>query len=367
MAEVELLGLDEIDDIDDLAEQATFDPEDIPPEAYSPFPDDYVIGICSLRGTGKSALLAYYCLNGLDEGEKIYTNLPLYPERAGIKNVPNPLELDKLLAFDPELNKAVIAIEELHTWYQKKRPMSTVSIMADEWLRQIRKNVLRVIFTDQSISLPRDVERDVDMFIGGIDLRWTEYGREHNVPRGTQFLYQYTDWSSRLSGRRYNQWQTILKFGNRLWRLFDSYKAQDPFQAFKKYKIVGGEIIYDMDKKKIYKQGELEAEIDEETLERRFMLLQSFWRSFEVDLYGVAIDSGAVINDLPNRLELSVEKLKQGISQLRGNKRQAAERQFNNLKLLTTGKEMAQYQRGRKVIELVKPFMIEPRGEADYE
>lgn len=365
---IDLLEHNELEDIEDIFEQVSYDSDEIPAEAYSDFPDDYVIAICSLRGTGKSALLAYYSLMGLSNGEHVFTNLPLFPERAGIENAPNPLILDQLLSFDEALYKAFIAIEELHTWYQKKRPMSTTSIMADEWLRQIRKNVLRVGFTDQSVSLPRDVERDVDLYIQGLDMRWTDYGRENNIPKGTMFLYQATDYSARFTGHRFKQWQFTLTFANRLWNKFDSYKIYDPFQAFRKYKIIGGEMEYDIDARRMYQAGERDAQINEAALKRNMLLLEAFWRSFNVDLLDVASDSKAILDDKPNRIALSVEKLRTAISQLQGNKRKAAQRQYNELRMLATGGEMARFASGRKVIELAKPVMIEvPDNEQDQD
>ena len=359
MAELAELDVEEIEELEDLVEQVSYDSDEIPPEAYNDFPDDYVIAICSLRGTGKSALLAYYLLNGLAAGEHIFTNLPLFPERAGIYQTPNPLLLDQLLSFDPALDKAVIGIEELHTWIQKKRPMATSAIMADEFLRQLRKRVIRVIFTDQSTNLPRDIERDVDLFIQGTDMRWTDYGRENNIPKGTTFLYQATDFSARFTGQRLRQWKFSLTLANRLWDKFDSFKIYDPFQAFRKYKIIGGGMEYDIDSGKMYGAGEREAQISEEVLQRRFLLLTKFWRSFEVNLLEIAVKSNAIVEDYPNMLALSVEKLRTAVSQLRGNKRRAAEREYNDLRLLANGGEMAIYRSGRKVIELAKPIMIE--------
>ena len=76
--------LDEIEDVEDLLDDISYDSDEIPESAYNDFPDDYVIGICSLRGTGKSALLAYHELTGLQNKEHIFTNLPLFPEKADI-------------------------------------------------------------------------------------------------------------------------------------------------------------------------------------------------------------------------------------------------------------------------------------------
>lgn len=351
--------LEEIEDVEDLLDDISYDSDEIPESAYNDFPDDYVIGICSLRGTGKSALLAYHELTGLQNKEHIFTNLPLFPEKADIYQTPNPLILDQLLSFDPVLDKAVLGIEELHTWIQKKRPMATSAIMADEFLRQIRKRVIRVIFTDQSISLPRDVERDIDLYVQGLDMRWTDYGRENNIPKGTIFLYQVTDMSTRFTGHRFKQWQFTLSFANRLWDKFDSYKIYDPFEAFKKYKIVGGERTFDIDERKFYKAGEREAFIDEAALQRRFLLLQNVWRSFNMDLLDVAGDCNAILSDTEREIELSVQKLRTAISQLRGKKREAAEQTYNGLRLLASGNEMAQYRSGKKVIALRKPIILE--------
>lgn len=351
--------LDEYEDVEDVLEDIAYDSDEIPAEAYNDFPDDYVIGICSPRGTGKSALLAYYSLNGLAKKEHVFTNLPLFPDRAAIYQTPDPLILDQLLSFDPVLDKAVLGIEELHTWIQKKRPMATSAIMADEFLRQIRKRVIRVLFTDQSLRLPRDVERDVDMYIQGLDMRWTDYGRENNIPKGTMFLYQATDMSTRFTGHYLKRWQFTLTFANRLWQLFDSYKIYDPFQAFKKYKIVGGEVEFDINERKFYGAGERDAYIDESILKRRFLLLATFWRSFESDLKDVAGDCRGILKDDDNEIELSVEKLRTAISQLRGKKRQAAESCYKGLRLLASGGEMAQWRSGKRVIALRKPVLAE--------
>ena len=153
------------------------------------FPEEYVVGITGHRGSGKSLLLARYLLTALRAGFKVFTSLILYPEKFGITNKPLPIDLELLVSFSQELQDAVVGIEELDTWVEKKRTMSTSSILVEKWLRQMRKRGLKVIFTNQSPYLPWGIMEQLDMLIRSHDFYYSPWGIENNIVKGTSFYY----------------------------------------------------------------------------------------------------------------------------------------------------------------------------------
>ena len=142
---------EEYEDTDEVLEAAVEDAEDVSDEYKSHFPPEYVVGILGHRGGGKTALMAYFLLNCLAAGEEVFTNLNLYPDKVGIKKQPHPLDQDSLLQFDKSIEKAVLGIEEVGMWYERRRGMSTTTIIQDKWLQLvIRKMGIRAFYTNQS-------------------------------------------------------------------------------------------------------------------------------------------------------------------------------------------------------------------------
>ena len=146
---------DELADETDLLDIAEQDADEVDEELRQWFPTEYVVAIVGHRGGGKSVLLARYLLNGLIRGYPVFTNLELYPEKLGIDKPQQSLELDNLLSFDPNLSNAIIGIEELGTWIERMRTISTTNILVSKFFQLfIRKKGLRIFFTNQSPYLP---------------------------------------------------------------------------------------------------------------------------------------------------------------------------------------------------------------------
>jgi len=180
VATIEHNGHDELADAEDFLETAP-DDKGLPEELKNWFPREYVELNLGHRGGGKSVRGARKGLLALKAGLNLFTNYELYPEKVGIKNEPKPLDLEFLLRFDTALNESVILIGEVDTWVERKRAMSTSSILVDKFLRQLRKRGLRVIMDTQSPSLPTVILQQVDLLVWCHDFFYTDWGREREI------------------------------------------------------------------------------------------------------------------------------------------------------------------------------------------
>jgi len=131
--------------IDDVAQ----DYGDLEPDSDIWMPSEYVIFYTGPRGSSKTIQLARHALLGLAQGLKVFTNLELYPEKAGITTQPKPVNLEFLLSFDDELEDAVIMISEIDTWFDRMRETSTGNRLGGKFLQQLRKKGLRIGFDTQ--------------------------------------------------------------------------------------------------------------------------------------------------------------------------------------------------------------------------
>lgn len=174
--------LEEYEDEEEILEAAVDDADEVSDEYRNPFPPEYVVGNLGHRGGGKSALLAYFGFNCLAAGDTVFTNLEMHPELLGINNKPLPLDQDNLLKFDPALHKAVLLIDEVGTWFERKRAMSTTSIIQEKFLELvIRKQGLRIFYTNQSSKLPGPLVEQTDIVFQGYDVFFCDWAREANV------------------------------------------------------------------------------------------------------------------------------------------------------------------------------------------
>jgi len=343
-------------DEEDLLDAALEDRDEIPLEYRDWTLKEWVIAITGHRGSGKSLLMAFFLKNGLIQGKSIFTNLTMYPDKIGTDNTPRPIELQQLLSFDFTLNEAVVGIEELPTWLERKRAMATSNILVDKWLQQLRKRGLRVAFTQQSPYVPGGVLEQIDAIIYSHDVFFTPWGREAGVAKGTTFFYYVTDRSGAFTGQPGNTWGMALRQAHRLWKIYDTYQTQDPMQWARKAKIVGGEYIMDLDEGESYLASEARAHDEQKVLKEYNLLLTNYWRQWEPGFLKFARENGAITEDQPKKLVMSVSKLRTAITKLTGKSKKQFTNDYNELRALATSSPVARFTEAHRIIELAKPL-----------
>jgi len=255
--ELEVLGdeaMPEYDSGEDIIDAVMPDYRGMP-GVLDYFPHEYIVYYTGPRGSSKTLQLARHSLKGLANGEKVFTNIELYPEKLGIDNKANPVGLEFLLTFDESLTDAIIVISEIDTWFDRMRETSTGNRLGGKFLQQLRKKGLRIFFDTQDY-LPGVLMRQVDKLVYCSDFCFTEWGRERNLPKGTTFYYDCYDYSGIFTGWRGYHWQEALYHAERVWPLFNTYQIYDPLQFARKIKVVGGDMEYDQDTKQLYPAGE---------------------------------------------------------------------------------------------------------------
>lgn len=319
------------------------------------FPDDYVEGIFGVRGSGKSMIMARKLLLGLAAGNSVFTNLTLHPELCGIKGEALPLILEQMVSFDPILNKGVMGIEEIGTWIRRERAMATSTQLLEQFLTQLRKRGLRILFTNQSTRLPQDLWDQVDLVTYAKDMYFTPYGQEWGLRKGTKFIYCHIDKSGLFLGRR-GHWFTGLENGQNLWNKYDSYQVQDPLQAFRRVRVTGGDMILDADDGQVYGGNDAALLSEEKRLRRYDTVITRVWRQWSGTLLTRAMVEGAVLDETPDKVRLSVDKIHKMILGLKGKERQRATEAWRDLRILAGGGKLAQWKQGQASIELLKPI-----------
>jgi hypothetical protein len=349
--------MEEYEDEEEILEAASEDADEVSDEYRNPFPPEYVVGQLGHRGGGKSALLAYFGFNCLAAGDTVFTNLEMHPEKLGITNKPFPLDQDHLLKFDPALQKAVLLIDEVGTWFDRMRAMSTTSILQGKFLELlIRKQNLRLFYTNQSSKLPGPLVEQTDIIFYGYDVFFCDWAREANLAKGTTFLYQVRDMTG-IFGQIGRTWRVSLRRANRLWDAFNSYKVADPYAWARKTIIKGGEQVIDVDTGESYSASEEGVRAWQKDVSAFSIALTKIINSYEsIGLMDLARKHKAV-EDLPDRLVFSVDRLRKALVNVRGQKRQDGERAYDELRLLASQGQLARYGQGQEYIELAKPIV----------
>ena len=318
------------------------------------FPKEYVELVLGHRGGGKSVRVARKLILALKHGYNVYTNYELYPEKIGIDNQPRSLDLEHLLRFDTDLNNSVIGIGEVDTWVERKRAMSTSSIMVDKFLHQLRKRGLRVLLDTQSPSLPSAIINQVDLIAWSHDSFYTDWGIEHQIRKGTSFYYKEEDHSGIFTGHPGRMWRTALGNADRIWPLYNTYQIFDPWQWARKVEIVGEKMVFNMDDQKMYTSGERNLEIEQREIKQFNTLLKAEYRAWGNEFIHLSQQNKAVLEELPNRWRVSLDKIQKIISRLTGKKRKEAERLVDKLQNLSENSNgyLARIDRGQGIIEM---------------
>jgi hypothetical protein len=346
----------EYDDLEDLLDAVAPDyaSSDLVTQDY--FPEEYVVYYTGPRGSSKTIQLARHALKGLANGEKVFTNVELYPDKAGIKNQANPVGLEFLLSFDESLTDAIIVISEIDTWFDRMRETSTGNRLGGKFLQQLRKKGLR-IFLDTQDYLPGVLMRQVDKLVYCHDFFFTQWGRDRSLPKGTTFYYDCYDYSGIFTGWRGYHWREALYHAERIWPLFNSYQIYDPLQFARKIKVVGGEMEYDMSSKELSSPGERRLKLQESQIREYSLILTKILREWESTKFMKGLlEHHAIIDDLPDRLTISTDAVKKYLSGLGGKARRIAEEQYNELRVHASAGHIAAFGPEQKFIELAKPI-----------
>lgn len=342
--------------------EATPDDEGLPDSLRHWFPDEYVELDIGHRGGGKSARVARKLLLALKHGLTVFTNYELYPEKIGVDNKPHPLDLQFLLSFDTSLNRSVIGIGEVDTWFERKRAMTTTAILVEKFFNQLRKRGLRVIMDTQSPSLPSIILSKVDLLVNCHDFFYTDWGRDHELMKGTTFFYWEVDHSGLFTGYPGRGWGTLMGNANRLWPLYNTYQIFDPWAWARKVEIVGDKMVYDMDDHKMYTSGEHNLAMEQREIIQFNTLLKAQYRAWGDHLIDFAHKAGAVLEEEPNRWRLSLGQIQKAMASLGGKPRKAVEKWLNQVQKLdqSTHGYLAQIDRGQEQIYLSKPIQESP-------
>lgn len=357
IATIEGNGHEELADAEDFLEQAP-DDKGLPEELKHWFPEEYVELDLGHRGGGKSTRVARKLLLALKAGLNVFTNYELHPEKIGIDNQPKPLDLKFLLSFNTALNKSVIGIGEVDTWVERKRAMSTSSILVEKFLRQLRKRGLRVLMDTQSPSLPTVILNQVDLVVSCHDFFYTDWGREHELYKGTTFFFQEEDYSGIFTGHPGRRWGSMLANANRLWPLYNTYQIFDPWQWARKVEMVGEKMVFDMDEGRMYTSGERNLEMEQREIKQFNTLLQAEYRAWGNDFVGFAAENGALMEGPPNKYVVSIDRMQKAMAGMPARKQKAMGKLVNRLEKLAQNSNgyLAKIDRGQNVIELSRPL-----------
>ena len=356
-------AIEEYEDEEAILDDAAASGDEVDDQYRNPFPPDYVVGQLGHRGAGKSALLAYFLFNCLAAGDLVFTNLELHPEKLGITNKPLPLDQDHLLKFDPRLERAVLGIDEVGTWFDRFRAMSTTNILQSKFLELvIRKQGIRLFYTNQSPRLPGALIEQTDIIYRGYDVFFCDWARETNIAKGTTFMYTVSD-ETGIFGQIGRTWQVSLKRANRLWGAFDSYKVSDPYAWARKTIIKGGEQMIDLDSGEAYSASEEGIRAWQAEVQAFSIALTKLRDSYESVGFMDLARKHKAVQDLPDRFVFSIDRLRKALVRTRGQQRKAAEAAYKELLTLAQQGQLAKFGQGNMSIALAKPVIVEGSSE----
>lgn len=210
----------------------------------------FCVGLNGLKGSGKTATLAFYACLALAMGLDVYLNFPVafYLKRDVTGEMVNgkyPTELLQanwidmkgLFKLSKSLNRVFVGISEFQNWAPKYGFNSRVNRFISGWLHQLRKASISFFYDAQ-------FEGDVDLHTGRqTDIRidcHNLYFTDSSVTRKWErFRLTMYDESGMWTGKSHKlqPWlKPVQKV--RLWFLpwkgcYDSFQVMDPFEALR--------------------------------------------------------------------------------------------------------------------------------------
>ena len=358
------------DDAEDFLDAVASDYGELAPDPNGWFPTEYVVFYTGPRGSSKTLQLARHSLIALAQHEKVFTNLELYPDKAGIDSQPQPLGLEFLLSFDETLTDAVIVISEIDTWVDRMREMSTGNRLVGKFLQQLRKNGLRIFFDTQDY-LPGGLMRQVDKLVYCHDFFFTEWGRDRNIRKGTTFYYDCMDYSGNFTGHKGKVWKEALYHAELVWPLYNTLKIHDPLEFARRVKIVGGERVFDLDAGEVYPADETDLRAYERNRRAASISVQHILNSPGMQgLMDLALRAQAIAElSEPRCWEFCEHTLRKALAMLKGSKKRECAAAYSDLLVLAAQGVLARriYKDGRATIQLFKPDLDMDQQEAQYE
>jgi len=198
--------------------------------------------------------------------------------------------------------------------------MSTSSLIAEDFWAQIRKRGLRIIFSNQRPKLPGGLWEQIDLLTLAHDMFFSEWGRESGLPKGVCYSYDHYDLSGIFTGYEGNHWTTWLYGADRIWPGYETNQIFEPLQWAKKVRVDSEEIVVDPTTGEYYRSEEKDLRNQQKIIEQYQPILRKYWRNWESGLLPLARQADAVMEDLPDRIVLSVSKLQRMLVSLKGKK-----------------------------------------------
>jgi hypothetical protein len=348
----------EYEDPDDFLNAAVASYDEPIPVSESWFPTEYVVFYTGPRGSSKTLQLARHSLMGLAQGLKVFTNLELYPEKIGIKILPNPVNLEFLLSFDESLTDAIIMISEIDTWFDRMRETSTGNRLGGKFLQQLRKKGLRIGFDTQDY-LPGSLMRQVDKLVFCHDFFFTDWGRERGLRKGTTFYYDCMDYSGIFTGHRGRMWHEALHHAEKIWPLFNTNKIHDPLEFARKVKVVGGEWEFNADSGELYAASEKGRREWETNRKANSAILKMLIASYKVTGFFDLVMEHDGIEELDNSYIFSADKIRKALASTDEQQKAILKDVYEELNALAAQGQYARFGPRHKSIELAKPITEE--------
>lgn len=224
---------------------------------------EYVIGFVGPRGSGKSGFMSYMITRwGLANGIQAWTNYPV-ETRVRKDNVvyhlkSNPLDQSALYGFSQELNKGIVAIDELGLFADARRSNSINNRLLSYILQQTRKRTLSFYFSVQNLAwVDNRIRWIMDVMVVCKDLSFTPWGKSNHLKRGEIIQVRGYDLSGMLTGKPMQDvmdkkgysrpaFCKTLYGPKSFWHLYNTDEIQDPFEAQQKLEVKQSKQTIDM-------------------------------------------------------------------------------------------------------------------------
>lgn len=262
-------------------------------------------------------LLNYIYKDDLPQPLRVWTNYPVEPFEYIPKDdgalwpdadkpvilTPEPLNIYKLYAFDPEMRWGYLDIDELDQIADRQDWQNGGQKLLMKILRQIRKRHISLVANIQSINwLNPRFYFHIDMETLCRDASFTAWGKMNNVAPGVQTFLYTKDISGFKTGHPYEETGRIYQkklFGRPLHTMYDTDREFNIWDSMENISIKKRKVEIDPFARENDENGEEDnypqnVKILEETL--RECLKQKLDSIKVKDFYEMAVDNGIAIS-----------------------------------------------------------------------
>jgi hypothetical protein len=214
---------------------------------------DSIIGFIGDRGGGKSLGAAATAFRDyLLQGEPVFSNMPLsfninfsadqaaeYGLQPGIVHYESqPLDIDRLLDYDPEYRGGCIVIDEINiALADARRAMSTQNLYANDIGQQLRKLQSALVYTViHEMFVDTRVRDMTDIFVSTSDAALTPEGLAAKQQQGRVFKWKIFPMTAKLNGYKYGEGGEALQCtfqGDTYWSSIDTLQRQERTNKWK--------------------------------------------------------------------------------------------------------------------------------------